>query len=137
MREERLLERIRSWEKDPDRRERDDPTKITESVLKHLRRILNTRRGSVPIAEDYGVPDFTDFLHSYPESIKDIERSIKQIIQKYEPRLKSIRVSFIPQNDDVFAVSFQIVGRLATEDERVPVLFESFIGTDGRINVKG
>ena len=137
MREERLLERIRSWEKEPDRREREDPAKITESVLGHLRRILNTRRGSVPIAEDYGVPDFTDFLHDYPESVRDIERSIKQIIQKYEPRLKSIRVSFIPQNDDIFSVSFQIVGRLATEDERVPVLFESFIGTDGRINVKG
>jgi type VI secretion system protein len=137
MREERLLERIRSWEKGPDRREREDPKRIIDSVLRHLQRILNTRRGSVPIAEDYGLPDFTDLLHTYPESIREIERSIRQIIQKYEPRLKAIRVSFIPQDEDIFSVSFQIDARLATEDEKIPVFFESLIGTDGRIRIRG
>jgi type VI secretion system protein len=137
MREERLLERIRSWEKTPDRRAREDPAKIVDSVLGHLRRILNTRRGNVLISEDYGIPDFTDLLRSYPESVRDIERSIRQIIQDYEPRLKSIRVSFIPQDEDLFAVSFHITARLATEDERVPVMFESYVGTDGRVNIKG
>jgi type VI secretion system protein len=137
MREERLLERIRSWEKGPDRRAREDPAKIIDSVLRHLQRILNTRRGSVPIAEDYGVPDFTDLLHSYPESVREIERSIRQIIQKYEPRLKGIRVSFIPQEEDIFSVRFQILARLAAEDEKFPVFFESLMGTDGRVKIKG
>ena len=91
----------------------------------------------MPIAEDYGVPDFTDLLHSYPESIREVERSIRQIIQKYEPRLKAVRVSFIPQDEDIFSVGFQIVARLATEDEKIPVFFESLMGTDGRIKVQG
>ncbi|UCH23937.1 MAG: type VI secretion system baseplate subunit TssE [Deltaproteobacteria bacterium] len=137
MREERLLERIRSWEKAPDRRTREDPAKIVDSVLGHLRRILNTRRGNVPISEDYGIPDFTDFLRSYPESVRDIERTIRQIIQDYEPRLTSIRVSFIPQEEDLFSVNFHISARLATEDDRVPVVFESYVGSDGRVNIKG
>jgi len=137
MREERLLERIRSWEKAPDRREREDPAKIIDSVARHLQRILNTRKGSVPIAEDYGIPDFADLLRGYPESIRDIERSIRRIIQKYEPRLKAVRVSFIPQDEDIFSVSFQIVARLASEDDKIPVFFESLMGTDGRINVRG
>ncbi len=137
MREERLLERIQSWEKGPDRRAREDPTKVIDSVLRHLQRILNTRRGSVPIAEDYGVPDFTDLLHSYPESIREVERSIRQIIQKYEPRLKAVRVSFIPQDEDIFSVGFQIVAKLATEDEKIPVFFESLMGADGRVKIRG
>jgi len=91
----------------------------------------------VPIAEDYGVPDFTDLLHSYPESVREIERSIRQIIQKYEPRLKGIRVSFIPQEEDIFSVRFQILARLAAEDEKFPVFFESLMGTDGRVKIKG
>lgn len=137
MREERLLERIRSWEKAPDRRTREDPAKIVDSVLGHLRRILNTRRGNVPISEDYGIPDFTDFLRSYPESVRDIERSIRQLIRDYEPRLKSVRVRFIAQEEDLFSVSFHIAARLATEDERVPVMFESYVGADGRVKIKG
>jgi len=137
MREERLLERIRSWEKGPDRQAREDPAKIIDSVLRHLQRILNTRRGSVPIAEDYGVPDFTDLMHSYPESVREIEGSVRQLIQKYEPRLKDIRVSFIPQEEDIFWLRFQILARLLTEDERIPVFFESLMGTDGRVTIKG
>ena len=137
MREERLLERIRAWEKGPDRRAKEDPTKIIDSVLRHLRRVLNTRRGNVDIAEDYGVPDFTDLVHSYPESIREIERSIRQIIDKYEPRLKAVRVSFVAQDEDIFSARFQIVARLATEDEKIPVFFESLMGSDGRVKIRG
>jgi type VI secretion system protein len=136
MREERLLERIRSWEKEPGRRAREDPKRTIDSVLRHLQQILNTRRGSVPIAEDYGMPDFTDLLHSYPESLREIERSIRQTIQKYEPRLKAVRISFIPQDDDIFSLRFQIVAQLATEQEKLPVLFESVVDSDGQISVK-
>jgi type VI secretion system protein len=137
MREERLLERIRSWEQKPERRAREDPTKMVDSVLDHLRRILNTKRGCVPIAEDYGVPDFIDLLHSYPESIREIERSIRRVIDKYEPRLKTIRVSFVPQDEDIFSARFQIVAKLATEDEQIPVLFESLVDADGRVKIRG
>jgi type VI secretion system protein len=91
----------------------------------------------VPIADDYGVPDFTDLVHSYPESIREIERSIRQIIQRYEPRLEAVRVSFLAQDEDIFSARFQIVARLATEDEKIPVFFESLMGSDGRVKIGG
>jgi type VI secretion system protein len=136
MREERLLERIRSWEQDPARRSRQDSKRTLESVVKHLQRILNTRQGSVPIAEDYGVPDFTDALRNYPESVREAERSIRQMIQKYEPRLKAIRVHFLPPDEEVLTLRFQISAQLATDHEKIPVQFESHVGTDGKIEVK-
>ncbi len=136
MREARLLERIRLREKNPHRRENEDPGQTIDSVLDHLTRIFNTRRGNVPIAEDYGVPDYTEFLHNYPDSLRDFERAIKQTIIQYEPRLKAIRVSFIPQDNDMFTVKFQISAKMVTVDSNTSVLFESHLDTGGKISIK-
>src|SRR5919108_6440448 len=97
MREERLLERIRTFERDPARRSRTDHGRLVDSILGHIRLILNTRQGNVPIAPDYGVPDFLDFLQTYPDSVREIERSICTAIGSFEPRLTGVRVAFIPQ----------------------------------------
>ena len=135
MREERLLERIRSFERDPSRRGRADHGRLVDSVLAHLRQILNTRQGSAPIAPDYGVPDFLDFLQTYPDSVREIERSIRTAIQTYEPRLQGVRVAFIPQDDDTLSLRFQITAHISGADgERVR--FETVVDTDGKISVK-
>ena len=136
MREERLLERIQTWEREPARRGKEDPRRIVDSVLRHLQRILNTKQGNVPIAEDYGVPDFSDFLNALPGSVREIEKTIRQAIQKYEPRLSAVRVSFIPQEDDNLSLRFQIVAKLATES-RTQVFFETVIDSDGKIDIRG
>jgi len=136
MKEERLLDRIRSWEKRPILRNRQDPRRVTDSVLRHLQRLLNTKAGNVPIAEDYGVPDFTDFLHSYPDSVREMERTLRLVIQKYEPRLKAVRVSFVPQDESALSLSFQITARLSTE-EKTQVLFETRVNSEGKIEVRG
>ncbi len=136
MREERLLERLRTWEREPARRSREDTRRIVDSVLRHLQRILNTKQGNVPIAEDYGVPDFTDLLYSYPESVKEIERTIRLAIQKYEPRLKAVRVSFTPQEEDLLSLRFQIAARLSSES-KAQVFFETVVDSEGKITLKG
>ncbi len=137
MREERLTERIRSWNKAPDRRGGPDPRRMIDSIIRHLERILNTRRGSAQIAEDYGIPDFTDLRSGFPEAIRDLERTIRNVLQKYEPRLESVRVKFIPQEENMLTVSFQIVGRLILEEEKNPVVFESIMDPDGRVTIRG
>jgi len=129
MREERLTERIRSWNKAPDRRGGPDPKRMIRSIIRHL--------GSAQIADDYGVPDFSDFRSGFPEAIRDLERTIRNTIQKYEPRLKAVRVKFIPQDENMLAVSFQIVARLILEEEKDPVVFESIIDSDGKVTIRG
>lgn len=136
MREARLLERIRLREKNPHRRESEDPGQVIDSVLDHLTRIFNTRRGNVPIADDYGIPDYTEFLYNYPDSLRDFERAIKQTIIQYEPRLKAVRVSFIPQDKDIFTVKFQISAKLVSAASNTSVLFESHLDTGGKISIK-
>ncbi len=134
MKEHRLMDRIRILAKNPNRRFSDDPREMIRSIQMHLQRILNTRQGSVPIAADYGVPDFTDYIATYPESQRDIERTLKQTIQKFEPRLRSVRVTFLPQ-DDLLSLNFEITARLARDDSREPIKFESQIDPDGHIKI--
>jgi type VI secretion system protein len=137
MREERLIDRIRLREKEPDRSTTEDPKKIISSVLRHLQKVLNTRQGGVQIADDFGMPDLTDYMRGYPASLRDVEKSLRQTIIKYEPRLKSVRVKFVPQEDDVFSINFQVVARLAGDYPDQPVVFESQMGSDGKISIRG
>ncbi|HJV65159.1 MAG TPA: type VI secretion system baseplate subunit TssE [Geomonas sp.] len=134
MHEERLLERLRSAEQESPRRGGDDQRRCIRSVLAHLRKILNTRQGNVPVASDYGVPDFTDFLQSYPDSVSDLEGNIKNAIDRYEPRLSWASVTYVPDEDDVLTLRFQIIARLTVEGGR-KVYFETVIDTDGRIRI--
>lgn len=136
MAEDRLLERIRSREAaGGGRSEREDPRRAADSVLSHLRCILNTRQGNVPIAPDYGLPDTSEFLLSSADSLRDLERAIRNTIQKYEPRLKGVRVAFVPSEEDALALRFQITGRLEA-DPRRQVTFETVLDTDGRMDVR-
>lgn len=137
MREERLTERIRSWNRAPDRRGGPDPKRMVASIVRHLERILNTRWGSAQTADDYGIPDLTDLRSGLPDAVRDLERAIRNTIQKYEPRLEAVRVKFIPQEETMLTVSFQIVARLALEGEKNPVTFQSVMDSDGKVTIRG
>ena len=135
MRDERLLERIRNIELNPDRREGRDTGRRIDSILNHLQRVLNTKQGSTPIADDYGIPDFTNMPGAFSTgATHDMERMIKQVIEKYEPRLAKVRATFKSQEDDVLSLRFEIDARLA--DEEVPVTFETVVVAGGKINIK-
>ncbi len=135
MLKERFLERLKIFKEDPEKRFSWDENRVKESILRHLEKLLNTRQGNAPIAEDYGVPDFTELLHTYPESIRDMERALRQAIRKYEPRLRSVRVRFVPQEEDPLTLRFEIVARLASDGDSSPVYFESVMGPDGKIRL--
>lgn len=136
MREHRLLDRIRLNAKRPGRRATEDPKQMIHSVQEHLQRILNTRQGNVVIAEDFGIPDFTNFVSAFPEAQRSLERTLRQTIQKYEPRLQGVRVSFLTDTDDPLTLSFQIQARLVLKDHKDSVLFESVVDSGGQVRVK-
>ncbi len=135
MLKERFLERLKTFKEDPERRFSFDESRVKGSILRHLEKLLNTRQGNVPLAEDYGVPDFTELLHTYPESLRDMERALRQAIRKYEPRLRSVKVRFVPQEEDPLTLRFEIVARLADGEDTSPLYFESVMGPDGKIRL--
>jgi type VI secretion system protein len=77
-----------------------DPNEVVASIMHHLQKILNTRQGSAPIDDDYGMPDFTDLAMTFsPESVKRLARSIKYVINKYETRMRDVVVEATPKGE--------------------------------------
>jgi type VI secretion system protein len=131
----RLLERIQALE-DPDRNEQQSPAmQQVNSIISHLSRLLNTRQGSVAIAPDYGVPDMTNIPgDSILDTRERIERVIGDVVRKYEPRLKNIRLIMQSDENEKFTLKFRLEANLAEKDD-VPVVFETVVSTEGRITV--
>lgn len=136
MREDRLLERIRRLDEKQDRRQVSDPSLLSDSVTSHLIQILNSRQGGCQSAPDLGVPDFTH-LSASPEApdMQAMERTIEQVIERYEPRMKNVRMRFKERVDNSLTLLFTIEARLAMENLDIPVIFESRVDADGRVSI--
>ncbi len=136
MRERSLLERLRDPEADEGRRASDDLEALEASILAHLRRMLNSRQGHALAALDYGMPDLSEALRTYPSSISSVEQAIRASIEKYEPRLRDVSVRFVESEHDVLTLSFQIRGRLV-RDRNLGLQVSTRIGPDGGIELVG
>ncbi|MBU1701600.1 MAG: type VI secretion system baseplate subunit TssE [Candidatus Eisenbacteria bacterium] len=136
-RERSLLDRVRDPDAGEARRIHGNTARLAESVLDNLRRLLNSRHGHALTQDDYGIPDLTEVIHNYPESIAGMRRAIRRAIEKYEPRLERVQIQHAPNDDDPFALRFEIKARLVTEEGNASVWFETRIDTSGEVQVKG
>ncbi len=135
MQDERLLERLQTMERSPDSRTERNFSRLVDSIIHHLQRMLNTHQGSVPIADDYGIPDITNAPgEGFLETTRRIELTLQQVIMKYEPRLTGIKMSLISDSADVLALRFKMEAVLM-EDRATPVVFETVVSSDGKVNV--
>ncbi len=91
---------------------------VEESIVAHLRVLLNTRAGESPATPGFGVLDFNDVVHSFPDGIRKIQQSIRETILAYEPRLKQVSIRHIP-SEDPLVLAFDIVGRLESDPHHV------------------
>ena len=107
----------------------------TASILHHLQRLLNARRGTAAAQMDYGIPDPYEVLHGQGDAIGQMAKAIKASIEKFEPRLTEVQVRHVANADDVLTLRFQIVGQLAKTKDRDPVVFDTHVGHSGRIKV--
>ena len=136
LKKERLLERIRMMEENPERRLDVDPGTVVHSVLEHLVRVLNTKKGSVDIDPEFGIPDLTNISSSFSsESIPELETAIKSVIVRYEPRLKGVDVHFRKQQDDLLTFRFSISAQLVLDEKEKSIVFETIVDSDGQVRV--
>lgn len=134
MLQERLLERIGRLEESVDPRETLESRQV-KSIIAHLSKLLNTRQGSVSIAPDFGVPDITNLPGgNILETKQRVEAVIQGVVQKYEPRLKNVKMYMQQEGKVEFSLKFRLEANL-TEKEDVPVIFETVVSTDGKISI--
>ncbi len=97
----------------------DEPTRPldpVESILAHLRAILNTERGDGHTHPELGVC-LQGLLVRWPASRADVLREIRDVIETYEPRLSDVRVDTIP--GDAHRLAVVIHARLADQTLRI------------------
>lgn len=117
-----------------------DPMRVRvddiDSIVEHLRGLLNTRQGESVTVPDFGVIDFTDLVHNFPEAIQMLQRCIRTTILQYEPRLKNVVVQHV-RDDEALVLKFQITAQLQGKaGGRGAVRFETQLRAGGHMSVK-
>jgi type VI secretion system protein len=106
-----------------------------ESIVEHLRVLLNSRRGNSPSAPEFGIPDFSDLVHNFPGAIQVLQRAIRETILAYEPRLKQVAVKHVP-SEDPLTLRYEITAVSATaRGGRGTLRLNTQMSPGGRVNV--
>ena len=136
MRERRLLERIANWKAGDERTNQTQVDVLVRSVMDHLTRLLNTRQGSVQIDPLFGVPDFTNLAGGMAAgSTREIEEEIRRMVLRYEPRIKSPKVTLNRELTDVLSIRFALEGSLEVDNREIPLQISTIVGASGKVNV--
>lgn len=121
---------------------RSEEHQVVQSVLGHLTRLLNTRKGSVPADPDYGIADMSNIAGSYAYgTTESICAEVAQQIQRYEPRLSQVRIH-AGKNDDerqVITLRFDVLAKLSDKagrasDDNLAMVMR--INAGGRISLE-
>jgi type VI secretion system protein len=111
---------------------------VGDPIRCHLELLLNCRRGSHPIHNDYGLPDMTTFDTEYPASLGELRKYIENLIRKYEPRLSNVRVKVLETEPSEFRVALLISGEIEQEDgSSQRVRYKTTISSNGRAFLEG
>ena len=88
--------------------------RYTKSIMDNLTRIFNTRRGSLFHLEDYGLPDISELYRKLPEGLEELRIAIRKTVEKFEPRLKNVRVTSLDSEKEnprlIFILSAELRG---------------------------
>ncbi len=110
---ERLLERL-SRQESPhlnDRRPPEDLVKV--SIQRYLSRLLNVRRGSVPVDAEYGLADMSNIAGSFAVGyVSDMQREILIQIDRYEKRLLKPTIQQVVEEREVITLKFILAGQI-------------------------
>jgi type VI secretion system protein len=90
----------------------DDRTLEILSVQQNIRRILNTRAGSLKHLPGYGLPDLTNIYKALPASAHLLRQQMEAALLVYEPRIGSIDVAYIDNADPGVLVSYEMTCQL-------------------------
>ncbi|MCK5098427.1 MAG: type VI secretion system baseplate subunit TssE [Desulfobacteraceae bacterium] len=130
-----LLERIKALESKQTRAGKNPVEVETRSIVIHLNKLLNTNRGSVLIARDFGMPDMTAFSsEGIAGTMEKIAKAVIELVRKYEKRLSKIKVKIESDKSDVLSIFFTLEGVLSRHDN-VPVFFQATVKPGGRITI--
>ena len=138
-REQTLLERIAAREEGAGRRQEaratEDLEALMDSVRVHLGRLLNARQGMSEAQPEYGLPALSDLTIGVDDYVKRVRDSIQTAIEKYEPRLRRVRVTLVTDEDQERTLAFRVDAVLVSRTGEHRVWYETSLAGDGQFDV--
>ena len=138
-REQVLLERIAAAGKASRGRVEPSTTEDVEalmaSVRRHLVRLLNARHGLSKALPDYGLPALVDVTTGSGDFWRSIQEAIRVAIEKYEPRLRRVRVNRAVDAAAPQTLSFRVEATLVGRTSHHRVFYETTVSGNGRFDV--
>lgn len=125
---------------------------MREAIQRDLESLLNTRwccKSWPPRLEEidqsvvnYGIPDFTGASFDNPMSQRDFRMIITRAINRFEPRLRNVKVSLMSDSeagsDETRTLRFRIEAVMQNESGWQDVAYETLMNpTDSTFTVKG
>ncbi len=104
-----------------------------ESIVAHVRALLNTRRGDAVCAPTLGVADFADVVHAFPGGIDQLAKTMRATLLEHEPRLRVVSVRHVPGEGEL-TLRFEIAAQLASRGGRT-LRMTTTVRPGGRIDV--
>lgn len=79
-----------------------------ESIKRHLVDLLNSHPGHSECAPELGLLDFNDATIGVLDLELNIQRAIRQCIERFEPRVQRVEVESLPRGGDPLQLRFQV-----------------------------
>jgi type VI secretion system protein ImpF len=109
---------------------------LKQSVSRDIESLLNTRRELLDEARPeykevnksllmFGLPDFTSYSLMNAGHRKLVRQAVEEALNKFEPRLKSVRVTLVPAEQFDAALHFRIDALLRVDPAPQPVTFDA------------
>ncbi len=132
----RLLERLGDGESGRGWHAPDDPEAILSSITESLRRILNSGRGEASTDGRYGLPDLRGLVRNMPMSADEMKEAIREAVERYEPRLRRVRVRNVTDPDSS-RLQFEILAEVNDEEgpQGRPIRFSTRLERSGRVEI--
>ncbi len=105
---------------------------LEASIQAHLLLLFNTRRYSVPYLPDYGLPDIHETFQGNLAAQDELAESIRQVLQKFEPRLKDVTVKRLPDPEQKARLNFAVEGKIIDGSRESKLSFQTQVQRDGR-----
>ncbi len=110
----------------------DEEDQHVLSVLDNLRRILNSRAGSLAHLPDYGLPDMGLVLQGLPVAAHGVMKAMHSTLLRYEPRLAELDIDLAPQCRPGH-LEYVLDARLKSGER---VAFGTTLAAEGRVLVR-
>jgi type VI secretion system protein len=115
----------------------EDLDGLMESVRRHMIRLLNARHGMSEAAPDYGLPALTDIMAGSAEYVVRVQEAIRTALEKYEPRLRRVRVTHQVDEGKRQTLVFRIDAVLVGRGGEHRVWYETALSPTGELRVAG